>query len=104
MRATVYHSWKDAKKFAVVLENQDEGVRQRTIHFGQNGAPDFTITRDTHQRERYLIRHSRNEDWNDPYTAGFWSRWLLWNLPTLRGSARDIGKRFGLKVRLSEDI
>jgi hypothetical protein len=81
-------------KYVAVVE-QDTG-RQRTIRFGAAGMSDFTKNKDTARKERYLERHKRNEDWNDPLTAGFWSRWLLWNKPTISASLADIRERFGL--------
>ena len=37
-----------------------------------------------------------NENFNDPLTAGFWSRWYLWNLPTKKASLEDLKRRFKL--------
>ena len=74
---------------------------RRTVHFGALGYEDYTIHRDAERKERYLARHSARENWNDMYTAGFWSRWLLWNKPGLAESARDISRRFGLKIRMT---
>ena len=36
----------------------------------------------------------KNENWNDPTTAGFFSRWITWNKPTLTESLKDTNKRF----------
>jgi hypothetical protein len=47
--------------------------------FGSAGADDFTKPpHDKDQRLRYLIRHKKNEDWNNPKSAGALSRWILW--------------------------
>ena len=46
--------------------------------FGSAGMDDYTITHDKDQRLRYLIRHKKNEDWNNPKSAGALSRWILW--------------------------
>ena len=64
-----------------------------TIHFGAKGYEDFTTHKDTKRKANYLARHS-NENWNDPMTAGFWARWLLWNKPSLKASVDDVNKRF----------
>ena len=63
-------------------------------HFGQAGASDFTIHKDTERKNRYLDRHSKNEDWNNPLTAGFYARHILWNKPTITESIRDTNRRF----------
>lgn len=31
-------------------------------------------------------------------TAGFWSRWVLWNKPTLAASVADTEHRFGIDI------
>ena len=85
---------KADKKYMVVLET-DEG-RKKTIHFGAAGMDDFTITKDMEQKQRYINRHKAREDWNNPLTAGFWSKNILWNLPTITASLNDTKKRFNL--------
>jgi hypothetical protein len=82
-------------KYVAVIE-QDNG-RLKTVKFGQFNASDFTKNRDEERKNRYIRRHSgMGEDWNDPLTAGFWSRWLLWNKPTIRESLADLKTRFDL--------
>jgi hypothetical protein len=55
---------------------------------------DFTIHKDPERKKDILHRHSKNEDWNNPLTAGFYSRWILWNKPTITESIRDTNRRF----------
>ena len=55
---------------------------------------DFTIHKDPERKERYIERHSKNEDWHNPLTAGFYSRWILWNKPTITESIKDTNRRF----------
>ena len=68
--------------------------KKKTIHFGQSGADDYTITKDEEQKKRYLDRHRANENWNDPLTAGALSRWILWNKPTITEGIADYKNRF----------
>lgn len=77
---------------------QKENGRSRTIHFGQAGADDYTITKDKAQRERYLNRHSnKRESWNKPDSAGALSRWILWGDSTsLAKNISEFKKRFNL--------
>lgn len=78
--------------------------RTRTVRFGARGYQDYTLyhAKDPalalQKRSAYVARHREGERWRDPGTAGFWSRWLLWNLPTVAASARDITARFGFPV------
>jgi len=85
---------KPNKKYLVTLNTRDKSHK---IYFGAKGSQDFTIHRNEKKRAAYIARHQVNEDWSDPLTAGFWSRWILWNLPTVNESARDMEKRFNLK-------
>lgn len=56
--------------------------RTKTTHFGAKGMDDYTKTGDTEQRRRYIERHKRNENWNDPTSAGALSRFILWGEST----------------------
>ena len=50
----------------------------KTTAFGAAGMDDYPITGDKNKRVLYLIRHKKNENWNDPKSAGALSRWILW--------------------------
>ena len=58
---------------------------QRTVHFGQRDAGDFTIHRDEAARQAYIARHSKPENWGRTgvMTPGWLSRYLLWEKPSL---------------------
>jgi hypothetical protein len=85
-----YKSDKPEKKYYIITNTN------KKIYFGQAGADDFTTHKDEERRQRYIARHKANEDFNDPLTAGFWSRWYLWNLPTKKASLEDLKRRFKL--------
>ena len=77
----------------------------KTVHFGgvrDSGVPydDYTVHKDPERKSRYVARHKTNENWrkSGTGTAGFWSRWLLWNKPTLSESVSDTERRFGLDI------
>ena len=75
-------------------------VNGKLIHFGAAGYEDYLQHNNEKRRERYIKRHEKRENWNDPTTAGFWSRFLLWNKETIDESMRDINKRFNLNVKM----
>ena len=50
----------------------------KVVHFGQAGGKTYIDHGDKAKREAYLTRHKKRENWNDPYSAGALSRWLLW--------------------------
>jgi len=83
------------KKWKAIFYDGDKKLK--TVQFGSVGMSDFTIHKDKERKQRYLDRHKKRENWNDPMTAGALSRWILWNKPTLEGSIKDFKKRFKLK-------
>lgn len=78
-----------------------DGTNTRLIHFGAKGYSDFTIHGDPERKQNYINRHKNNEDWDKSgvLTAGFWSRWILWNLPTIKQSVEYTQKKFKLVVK-----
>lgn len=71
------------------------------LHFGDSSYDDFTTHANNKRRMSYIARHKANEDWTSTGlgTAGFWSRWLLWNKSSLFDSIKDVEKRFGIQIR-----
>ena len=90
---SIKKSSKPEKKMMAIFENYNTG-RQKTIHFGSFGMSDFTIHKNVERKERYLARHRKNENWNNPITAGSLSKWILWNKTSLRASIADYKRRF----------
>ena len=66
---------------------------KKSISFGHKNASDYTLHKNDDRKNRYIDRH-KNENWDDPKTAGFYSRWLLWNLQSLEESLKDMNERF----------
>ena len=89
----ISRSNKSDKKMMAIFENCNTG-RQKTIHFGSNGMSDYTIHKDKDRKKRYIKRHSTNEDWDNPISAGSLSRWILWNKTSLRESISHYKKKF----------
>lgn len=95
MKVVIKKSTNPKKKYmAVFTEN---GKKVKTTHFGSAGMSDFTKHKDEERKKRYLDRHRKNENWNDKFSAGALSRWILWNKPTLRASIADYKRRFKLQ-------
>ena len=94
MFAILYHAPPNTKfKYSVHLFDSNF---KRIINFGDKNYEDYTMHHDETRKKSYILRHSKNENWSDPLTAGFWSRWLLWNEPTIRDSMRFISDKFGI--------
>ena len=68
----------------------------RKVSFGSAGMSDYTIHKDPERKNRYIQRHQNKENWakSGLDTAGFWSRWYLWNLPTKEASYKYIQNKF----------
>jgi hypothetical protein len=83
-------------KYVATIET-DEG-RERIVRFGAKGMSDYTKNKDPEREQRYLDRHRAREDWTKSgiLTPGFWSRWVLWNLPSFRDSVADVRSRFDI--------
>jgi len=87
-----YKSDKPNKKFYIITS------KNKKVYFGAAGMSDFSIHKDESRKLRYIMRHQKKENWTKSGidTPGFWSRWYLWNKPTLEASYNDIKKRFSI--------
>ena len=85
-----YPSDKLDKKFFIITST---GKR---VYFGSANMSDYSLHKDPLRKNAYIQRHQKRENWGKSgiNTAGFWSRWYLWNLPTKEASYNDIKKRF----------
>ena len=95
MKVVIKKSTKPTKKLMAVFTR--ENGREKITHFGSAGMDDYTKTRNKDQKSRYLKRHRRRENWNNPESPGALSRWILWNKETRGASIKDYKKRFNLK-------
>jgi hypothetical protein len=86
------------KKYSVIVLDGSKTQGHKKINFGDDRYEDFTQHKDDERKKRYILRHKKSEDWNDPSTAGFWSRWLLWNKPSIEEAKKHIYSKFGIKV------
>tara|TARA_Y200000002_G_scaffold119195_1_gene97665 strand:- start:380 stop:745 length:366 start_codon:yes stop_codon:yes gene_type:complete len=106
------------KKYRVTFKNG------RVVDFGAKGYSDYTKHKNPFRMRSYVTRHggyvpymvqkqadpnlvhlnmldvtkSDKENWGKTgfYTAGFWSRWLLWSHPNLENAKKLITKKYGL--------
>ena len=105
MEIKLSQSTRQGKKFMVRFINKETNKTNK-IHFGAEKYTDYiqlnqmgSKSQPEEHKERYLSRHKNNEDWSDITTAGFWSRWLLRNLPTINESrVKYIENKFNFKI------
>ena len=95
MKLTIKKSTKPKKKYMAVF--RDKGKIVRTTHFGARGMSDYTRHKDKTRKARYIKRHKKRENWNDKFSPGALSRYILWGEPTLRESIKKYKRRFKLK-------
>jgi hypothetical protein len=88
------------KKYLVQI--RDNKGKIKSVHFGDSRYSDFTKHKDEKRKKKYLDRHETREDWSmkGVKTAGFWSRWLLWNRPSIMESISDINRRFYNQIKV----
>ena len=87
MNIIIKPSENPLKKFDAFIDN-------KKISFGAYGMSDYTKHKDKDRKNRYLERHKKRENWNDPLTAGFYAKNILWNKTTLNESIKDTNNRF----------
>jgi len=80
------------KLTAIFYQN---GRKFTTLHFGDIKYSDYLIHKDKERRERYIKRHRKNENWNNPYSRGTLSKYILWGDTTsLRKNIQLYKKKF----------
>ena len=90
----------DKYKYEAVFINLETN-KEKKVPFGASLYNDYIIYNkigskeeaDKH-KERYIKRHDKIGDFENPITPASLSRYILWNKPTIGASLRDYLKRF----------
>jgi hypothetical protein len=70
----------------------------KKVHFGLKNGSTYIDHKDKAKRDAYIARHQVREDFNNPYSAGALSRWLLWgDYTSLEKNHQAFMKKFKLK-------
>ena len=81
-------------KYDAIFTRKDGTTK--TVHFGDNRYEDYTQHHNKMRRALYIKRHQKNENWNDPESAGSLSRHILWGDSTnIHKNIRDFRNKFG---------
>ena len=94
-------STRKNKKYMAII--QLDGIK-KTVHFGAEGMSDYTKHKDPERRKRYIKRHEKREKkfWShnkkNLITASYWSRFLLWEKPSLHQAKKFIEKKQNLNI------
>ena len=83
-------SSKPSKNYDVIINDK------KVVSFGDSNFDDVTLHKDVDRKQRYINRHKSNEQWSKSglNTAGYYSRWILWNKPTIQQSINDLNNRY----------
>jgi hypothetical protein len=96
-----YYLEKSNKKNKKYMIHYIKDGKIKTVYFGASGYSDFIISKGNEDKKKnYIKRHQVNEDWSDLSKPGTFSRFLLWNKPTLNASIKDMENRFNIKIHL----
>lgn len=104
IKAKLERSGRSQRKYQVSLSqtgvsgvSPQWGPSVKIIHFGHPDYEDFTQHGDEQRKKNYIARHKKREHWHDPYSAGFWARWLLWEKPSIQEAKKNITRVFGIQ-------
>ena len=100
-KMVVKKSDKPKKKYMAIFTDSESG-KTKSTYFGQAGATDYLLSKEKPRRARYIQRHKKDLQTNDPTRAGFLSLYLLWSYgneksTSLRTNINNYKKRFGFK-------
>jgi hypothetical protein len=111
-------------KLRVLLPNK------KTIDFGSHEHIDYTDHRNPELMRAHLLRHgaqipkdvrietdpyeihkgmlyadtSTEENWDDPFRAGYWERWVLWSYPSVEQAKLWMTMRKGILFMPTEEM
>ena len=75
-----------------------KSVGDKTIHFGDSRYEDYTIHQNPIRQQMYILRHQKNENFNNLTTSGAWAYNLLWSKPSLNEAIKSMERKFGIKL------
>ncbi len=94
---------KKSKLFTAHIVTDTERQPKR-VHFGDKKGSQYPDHKDITKKRNYIARHEVNENWDDPFTAGFWARYILWNKLTLEASVKDTEKIIDAPIYLVREL
>ena len=96
MKVNIKKSDKKEKKYQATFTDDDN--KKKIIYFGASGYPDYTLTGDKEQRERYRTRTKKVYDKAEPMSASRLSYEIAWgNSTSLSKNIASYKKKYGFK-------
>jgi len=89
MLVIIRKSLNPNKKFDAIFND-------KIVSFGDINYEDYTTHHDDIRKERYINRHEKHENYNKDgiKTAGFLSRYILWNKKTIEESIKFLNNKY----------
>jgi len=100
-KMVVKKSTNPKKKYMAIFTDSSSG-RTKTTFFGDSSATDYLLSKEKDRRARYIQRHKKDLQTNDPTRAGYLSLYLLWSYgneksTSLQTNISNYKKKFGFK-------
>ena len=100
-KMVVKKSTNPKKKYMAIFTDSSSG-RTKTTFFGDSSATDYLLSKEKDRRARYIQRHKKDLQTNDPTRAGYLSLYLLWSYgneksTSLRTNISNYKKQFNFK-------
>ena len=87
MNIIIKPSSRQGKKYDAIIDNKKQ------IHLDKPGHQILQSIKIVKERID-IQRHKKTEQWNNPITAGFFSRWITWEKPTLKEAVSNVNNKF----------
>ena len=96
MHLEIHVSTHGHHKFDAIFVRNDKTTK--VIHFGDKRYEDYTQHKNKKRRELYILRNRKNENWDNPESAGSLSRYILWGDYTdIQKNIKAFKTRFGFQ-------
>ena len=93
IKLDIVPSHNKTKKLDAIYSFQN--LKPLIIPFGQKGYSDFTTNHSLKKRDAYIKRHQVREDFENPFTSGSLSRYILWETDNLNLNIKLFKDKFG---------
>ena len=90
-------SMKRDKTYDAIIKNNND---IKTISFGQDGASDYTMHKDSKRKQLYIKRHEKREESRWTFSIdnilypSFYSRWITWEMKTIEEAVKELNKKY----------
>lgn len=84
---------KKGKRFEIIMGDHSH-------HFGSDVGKTFIDGRSQKEKEAWIARHKNDKNWDNKHSGIFFSRFLLWNKPSLKEAIKDYEKKHSIRIKV----